>query len=117
MIEVSNQTKTFINSRVRRAAGVAKSLYAFGIELKLATASGIGELLASGEVTIVDGMFVATNPETVLDDQLIDRTQITTGQLCILLNTMKMILDTVESNTDIQKALVDASVGTLDLSV
>jgi hypothetical protein len=113
-ITVNATTRRFLNERIRPLAERAKNIYAAGIELSAVLTTVIAELLDAEEISIdpQTGVVTAENPDTVLDDGRSAEgiTQITTGDLALIINTLGGVVGQIAASPEIQSALARASV-------
>lgn len=111
-IVLNPTTRRFVNEQIRPLSEQARSVYAAGVAMSAIMPTLLGQLLASGDLSIVDGAVVAATPATVLDDgrSVEGVTQITTGDLATILNTLGGVVQTIASEPGIQAALERASV-------
>jgi hypothetical protein len=111
-MEANAQTRRFLNEQIRPLAEQARKVYAAGVALNAILPTLLEQLLASGSLSIVDGAVVAANPATVIDDGRAAEgvTQITTGDLALILNTIGGVVQTIAAEPGIQAALERASV-------
>lgn len=113
-ITVNATTRRFMNERIRPLAERAKGVYAAGIELDAVLTTVIAELIDAQEIAInaQTGAVTAASPDTVLDDGRSAEgvTQITTGDLALILNTLGGVVGQIAASPEIQAALARASV-------
>lgn len=119
-IETNAQTRRFLNEQIRPLAELSRKVYASGIAINVTIETLLAELLASNALTIdaQTGAITATVPDTIIDDGRSAEgvTQITTGDLAAILNTLGGVVSTIAAEQGIQAAMERASVRKLTQS-
>lgn len=113
-IEANAQTRRFLNEQIRPLAELARKVYASGIAINTIITDHLAQLLDAGEIAIdaQTGALTAQNPTTVIDDGRAGEgvTQLTTGDLVAILNTLGGVVQTIAGEPGIQAALERSSV-------
>lgn len=114
LITANATTRRFLDEQVRPLAEQIRQIYAAGIAINITIETLLDELLAIGAVTIDDqtGEIVAEDPsEVIVDGRSVEGvTQITTGDLAAILNTLGGVMQTIADEHEIQAALERACV-------
>lgn len=114
IIETDVFTRQFIHQRIRPIAESMRYFYAVALDAVIASQTQLLDLFREGHLQIDSetGLITTENPTHIINDGRANEgiTQLSLGDLILLLNTVNGVVQTISAQPGTQEAIVRASV-------